>query len=617
MSDCTSSKQPQILEALGHVLRKSEETTSEVKVLQNQVATLLEVVHTAVNEGCSLQTPTKQHAGSSKWASSARLDLVGEVITLKQHVSTLEIALRNLPAFDKASKDDRNGGDELLVKAAISALESRLEFQMSALQEADANILRRCDECTRNNQDILSILENFQLGLPDKRKSNNAARTPMLVSNVDEMDRGTVGQSNEHDKNDMNSDMRLVRGTTSDIADLTGSARGWSKESEEENTRILQVVDMIGFAIVFTDLAMVGVVSHVEIKNAIEQRSNQEWISFVQLLLALAFTAEISVRFSLQRTKFFTGHGFAWNLFDLLVTIISLLNAVLQLASRAGALGSFSFLRILRLLRLVRAARMLRKMHMLSDCRLLMDCMAHAVMPTFWGFLLLLFTVYIWAAVLVQWLEMDFRGDLSPDANVIHLYGGLGRSMYTVFLAISGGEVWSELAEPLGQRSEWFRLFFILYVSFVTFGMLNVWSAVFVSLVGHFVHQHQEERLHDAHVANASAVEELRQLLNQENTREDGLISLRRVQKILIGNGAELLEKLALDMDQVTGAFRLLDAEDKGIASIDEFMCSLVQLKGNPNSIHVSTLMYENRRILMRLTKISELCQQGFASITA
>merc|ERR1712032_1039058 len=62
---------------------------------------------------------------------------------------------------------------------------------------------------------------------------------------------------------------------------------------------------------------------------------------------------------------------------------------------------------------------------------------------------------------------------------VAALYGSMGQSIMTVFLAISGGD-WGALAHPLADLSVMFNLLYAVYIVFVVFGVLNVLTGVFV-----------------------------------------------------------------------------------------------------------------------------------------
>jgi len=216
---------------------------------------------------------------------------------------------------------------------------------------------------------------------------------------------------------------------------------------------------------------------------------------------------------------------------------------------------------------------------------------------------------------LLQLMEPSLHVGFEVDnSDIGRLYGGFGRSMYTLLLAVSGGTPWDELVQPLSRRSWWFQLFFVIYVCIASFFVLNVLSAVFVSFVSNAEKKNHDEELHDSQVQNLHIAENLRQLLHEKSPRNDGTISFRRLERILSQDGSDILSNLKLNVQTALGIFKM-ELGGKECGDIDDFICSLAQLKGNPSNIHVLSMMYESKRIMSRISALSELVQAGFTSL--
>eukprot|EP00971_Amphidinium_carterae_P259720 5153229-Amphidinium_carterae.1 len=78
------------------------------------------------------------------------------------------------------------------------------------------------------------------------------------------------------------------------------------------------------------------------------------------------------------------------------------------------------------------------------------------------------------------------EGDVAIRHDVYEYYGTLGSSLLTLFMSISGGADWSDLVQPLAQFSKAYVLIYVLYVSFVVFGVMNVLTAIFVESASRF-----------------------------------------------------------------------------------------------------------------------------------
>merc|ERR1712110_579411 len=87
-----------------------------------------------------------------------------------------------------------------------------------------------------------------------------------------------------------------------------------------------------------------------------------EYIVIDRMFCAI-FTIELILRLFLYRSHFFTMTGFQWNIFDLVLVSLQVLEVVTRLlfnASHNTNVGALRLLRFLRLLRLTRIIRVLR-----------------------------------------------------------------------------------------------------------------------------------------------------------------------------------------------------------------------------------------------------------------
>jgi len=283
-----------------------------------------------------------------------------------------------------------------------------------------------------------------------------------------------------------------------------------------------------------------------------------------------------------------------------------LVDAVLNLTSSATALAHITVFSLVRLLRLVRVATVLRRLRDLYEFGLLMACIANSARPICWSFTLLGFMFYVSAIVLLQLLEQHLHSGTKVDSDIFRLYGGFGQCIYTLLLAISGGTPWSELVQPLTRLSGSFYFIFAVYVCIINFFGLNILIAVFVSYVSRIVENHHEQFLREGQLQAVSTADELREKLHKEKN-DDGRISLRRLEQIFRQED-DILKKLELSKETALGIFEMLDTGIGGV-DVDEFVLSLMQVKGKPAGIHIVTMMYENKRLIHRIHTVSDSVQ--------
>merc|ERR1719443_1126102 len=69
----------------------------------------------------------------------------------------------------------------------------------------------------------------------------------------------------------------------------------------------------------------------------------------------------------------------------------------------------------------------------------------------------------------------------APEADGLRQHWGtVGGSMVSLFKAISGGDDWQNIGDPLKATGEVYYLVFLLFVLFLFFAVLNILTGVFI-----------------------------------------------------------------------------------------------------------------------------------------
>jgi len=598
-ADDAALAQTPLLQVLQHIAQLSCETAGEIRSLKHQVG--------------SLEGEVRNFIASDAAQSSfkpATLPAVQEIRALQQQVNAVEEALRRYFALQPHT-EKHNQQQTANIQPAICGLEERLERRLALLQQADSEILQRCNNIQQSIESLASSSDR-----PVFSDTSQQA-TSLLMNNVEDIDdtETTVPHRNISAKSlcTAGSESWETPGHSkvSDLVGLSFQMTGMKSSLDDEEKRDDRI-DNVTFALILLDVVFVGVDASLTMQNIVEQERSLTWLHAIQLCLGMAFSTELAVRVYRHRRAFFVGPGAAWNYFDVFITVFSVLNAILELAV-GGSLGHLTFLRVFRVLRVLRAAHVIRSLKDFYTCRLIMDCLSHVIFPTFWVFTMLLFALYVSAIVLLQMLDVFISA--KPTAEIVDHYGSLGNAIFTLYLSVTGGLDWQKALEPLLVISGWFRLFFIMFVGFMHFGMFNIYSAIFVAFVTTFVKQHHQESLHNSWSKDSAVIEELRQIMTTENARDDDRITFKRLTRILQDKGITHLKKVGLDINAVLGVFNMLDAEETGTVLVDEIACSLMQLKGNTENVHFATVMYENKRLMNSINQLFRYIRSEFTGM--
>lgn len=180
-----------------------------------------------------------------------------------------------------------------------------------------------------------------------------------------------------------------------------------------------------------------------------------EWFDFVTMII---FCIEIVIRIVFGGKKFWVGPDWAWNWFDLIVTVITTVTSG----------GTFATLRSLRLLRLL---RLLRVFTIFNGLRVIVGSLLRSIPKIGW-------LVALWAAVLIIYAVIGCHlfGKDFPE-----WFGGLGETCYTMFQVMTL-ESWSMgIARPVMELYPLSSIYFVSYICITAFIMLNALTGVLVS----------------------------------------------------------------------------------------------------------------------------------------
>ena len=171
----------------------------------------------------------------------------------------------------------------------------------------------------------------------------------------------------------------------------------------------------------------------------------------IDTAITLIFGVEIALKLIVYRLQFFK---LGWNWFDFIVVGISLI---------PGG-STFSVLRALRVL------RVLRLLHVIPTMRRITEALLTAL-PGMGAILMILGLVFYVSTVMATYL---FSGSQNTDN-----FASLTASALTMFEVLTM-EGWNEIMRELLDEYPWAWLFFIPFILFTVWAILNLFTAVIV-----------------------------------------------------------------------------------------------------------------------------------------
>lgn len=402
--------------------------------------------------------------------------------------------------------------------------------------------------------------------------------------------------------------------------------------------RILMVVNGIASVSIMMSLIILGFSMDLQ----------PGWVGWtvLEVIFAVVFVIEVVVKLVLLSPRvYFTGTNYAWNIGDLMLTGVAVVDVIIS--TTASTAGSARMSMVLRGLRLSRVARLIKLMNLplLAELANMISAMVIGVPWLFWVTILLSGVLYICGIVLRSTVsnasaEMSDRcGD--PDlfqfnhtgedgCNVAYMYGEeycgtVLKCMFTVFRCIIG-DCNTKGGRPLaaifsyfyGWRFEWF---YGLSMVCMIFGMTNIITAMFVDATLSGLKYNDVQRKHaklhetnyvtrklnDLVVRVAKTVREMREAdIDDEPRNSKGNWSFKKTflrsgsmkvseaaeeeltlseqefsQVLQNGKVRNLLDDLDIELEARPGIFEAFGADADGQLSVSELVQGLMRLRGD------------------------------------
>jgi len=392
------------------------------------------------------------------------------------------------------------------------------------------------------------------------------------------------------------------------VLDRTSKARnflrvGGQAASAKEVTQCVLIMQMVSFWLTFLYLVFVGVSLSVSLSRAHGGHELPGWIQLVNWVFLAIFSVELAVRLSLQKSAFFLGKSRKWNIIDSILTIIQVFE-VLGLS-----VPRLSLARAVKLVILLKTTRSIRQSRALQSFRLIWS--RSLWRPVMWGALSALFLTYLFsllfAKLVTDWLLVE-RHETADPAHLVDLedhYGTLYKTMVSLFMAFTGGQLWADLLRPLKRISFWCEPLFITYIVLTTGGLANILVAIFVEMARFTSQRDHDTQMTQREEKDRELIDGLKLVLQDADSRGTGRVSRDAVVKVLSEKeNKKALKELGLELEKVCSIFTQLDAERIGI---EELCHCLLNMSADSHFSQNSMLMFQSKRTLDKIDFIGQI----------
>lgn len=396
-----------------------------------------------------------------------------------------------------------------------------------------------------------------------------------------------------------------------------------------------QIFGLLSTIVILTNAVFIFFATDYEMQNI--GGSTPMFFRVTDLVLSSCYVLEVGLKLVVRRGFFFWNSEWAWNGFDFLLVLFSIVenllaSEVLFASQRSSDPVNLGFLRLLRLCKIVKILRIFRTLRVFSELRLMLDCVLGSLLNCMWCIVMLIFVMYIFALLVQQTLVgfLQEEGDERTPEEIGLLYqyfGSVQITLITLFQAITSGVDWHVPYEVLLISGSILPAAFVFYVAFVFISVWNIVTSTFVEKALKLAQPDIDLLVVEQQLRDFEDTQMLAQLFaDMLQTDEEGehKVGLKEFQNLLeTYQFRSYLQTRGIDIKNAETFFKML-VELQGEPTIDAitFANACVRMKGAATSIDLQTVMFtthlmnkEQRRAFQfmynRLQKIESMLTGG------
>lgn len=367
-----------------------------------------------------------------------------------------------------------------------------------------------------------------------------------------------------------------------------------------------------------------SVVMGLEVAHLASHMSPSQPLQIISLLFTNWFILEVIIRIRVTGIRnFFTKHEWMWNLCDLVLVFISIVElGYTSFGTSSTSRSPLSTLRAIKIIRVVRLFRLFRYFPQLAKLALMV---ADSVRQLLWALVMFILIMYVWAVTLTEgctdWLKLHVNvtdGDAAiarqiEDSQVdglkeVHrFFGSLDRSIYTLFQVSLGGVSWHQVTDAVGYVDWFYFMLLFAYVIFTILALMNVFTGVFVDKAVQNSKKQRKSQIEEAIDKKRTILDQIVEFFVATDVNGDGTISAEEIHTLLHDPVmSAYFDMIGFRPGDAKLVAELLDHDNSGDISLHEFINGCERLRGDAKGIDIHLLLMECYQINDKLDRLQD-----------
>uniref|UniRef100_A0A7S0B6Y0 EF-hand domain-containing protein n=1 Tax=Pyrodinium bahamense TaxID=73915 RepID=A0A7S0B6Y0_9DINO len=323
----------------------------------------------------------------------------------------------------------------------------------------------------------------------------------------------------------------------------------------------------------------------------------------IQALFCTLFGVDLVLRWCADGAlQFFQTSDRYWNMFDIFVVLFSFVDFFFALVEKAEAgatvLSNISVLRVMRVIRIVRVAKIIRVMRFFRELRMMVYSILGSLKSLLWSLMVLTAMFFIFGISLTMGTieHLDTPEMWRDEKNTILLqrFGSLRSSILSLYMAMSGGRNWGDLYDILQDLPMTYRALFLVFITFAIFAVVNIVTGIFVENALQSQQTDRDIIVQEELESKREYFRQMKEVFDELDDDNTGCISEKEFEaKLNDERVIAYFNALKLDVNDAHTLFMLLDYDQSGEISIEEFVAGCHKLKGESRSLDIAIIQYE------------------------
>lgn len=366
-------------------------------------------------------------------------------------------------------------------------------------------------------------------------------------------------------------------------------------------------------AMIVANALFIGVSTHVSMYLTLEHFDETHgagtdvtqlvplWMATCDYSFTVFFLIELVLRMLALGRDFFAATDVAWNIFDSILVVTSVVDFVLT-----TVFLDLSFVRVLRVLRLTRALRMVRLVRaarFFRTLRLMLLAIVSSSMPLMWASVCVMGIIFVFGVVFQQGALEHISTATMDDTSVDRLrtwFSSMPRTLLTLFMCVTGGLNWCEVVNPLIEAHVVYGVLFVFFVSVMVLAALNIITGIFVNDALELTKADHDFLMQSRVEQNSNNLIQLQNLFRKIDADNSDTVTISELEAGLRRDSVRVaLSKVGVEVPDATAFFTLLDTDGGGALEIDEFVMGCLRLRGSGNAVTTESAL-QRLEVMMR-----------------